>query len=120
MDRDMQRAIGALKLGADAAVARGESTLLGTIHCDEILMEHLALAGVELFRDYTAEQRRRMAKSGHAMEDGSFPIADCSDAENAIRAQGRAPAAKRGAVKSFIRRRVKALGCSGSIFDPYR
>lgn len=120
MDREMQRAIGTIKLGADAAVARGDSTLPGTIHADEVLMEHLALAGVELFRDYTAEQRRRMAKSGQAMPDGSFPIGTCTDAENAIRAQGRAPASKRGAVRSFIRRRVKALGCSGSIFDPYR
>lgn len=120
MDREQQRAIGALKLGADAAVAEGRSTLLGTIHCDEVLMEHLAIAGVELFKDYPAETRRRMAKEGRAMPDGSFPIADCGDAEDAIRAQGRAPAAKRGAVRSFIRRRVKALGCSGSIFDPYR
>ena len=108
MDRELQRAVGALGLGAATAVAEGRSTLLGTIHCDEVLMEHLANAGVELFKDYPAETRRRMAKEGRAMPDGSFPIADCGDAEDAIRAQGRAAPSKRPAVKSFIRRRVGA------------
>jgi hypothetical protein len=118
--REQQRAVGSMKLSAENLVASGRSTLAATIHADEVLMEYLALAGAELLRDYTAEQRRRMAKEGRAMPDGSFPIGTCADAENAIRSQGRAPASKRASVKSFIRRRVKALGCSGSIFEPYR
>jgi hypothetical protein len=120
LSREEQRMIGALVVGAQRAVEEGLSTLPGTIHADEVLMEYLVLEGVELLRDYSPEQRRRMAKEGRAMPDGSFPIANCADAERAIRAQGRAKPAKRAAVKSFIKRRVKALGCTGEIFDPYR
>lgn len=74
----------------------------------------------EEFVDITADQRRKMAKSGVALPDGSFPIPDCDYAERAIRAQGRADPAKRGRVKAHIRKRVGALGCSGGIFDPYK
>jgi hypothetical protein len=74
----------------------------------------------EELRVYDAAARRRMAKNGQAMPDGSFPIANCSDAENAIRSQGRTPAANRGSVRAHIRKRVRAMGCSGGIFDPYR
>lgn len=72
------------------------------------------------FADISAEERRRAAGRGQALPDGSFPIRNCSDASNAIRAQGRADPAKRGRVRAHIRRRVRALGCSGSIFDPYK
>lgn len=61
-----------------------------------------------------------MAKNGQALPDGSFPIANCTDASNAIRAQGRTPASNRGRVRGHIRKRVRALGCSGDIFDDYK
>lgn len=67
---------------------------------------------------YTAEQRRRMAKNGQALPDGSFPIANCADADRAIRAQGRAKDQERAV--AHIRKRVRALGCSGDIFDDYK
>lgn len=67
---------------------------------------------------YTAEERKKMAKSGEAMPDGSFPIANCADAENAIHAQGRAK--DQNAAVAHIKKRVRALGCSGKIFDEYR
>lgn len=120
MDREEQRRIGGLIVGAAKAIEEGLSTLPATIWADEIEMEHLAHDGGELLRDYSAEQRRRMAREGRAMPDGSYPIADCSDAENAIRSVGRAKPAKRAAVKAFIRRRVRALGCEGQIFDDYK
>jgi hypothetical protein len=64
----------------------------------------------------TAEQRRRWAKSGVALPDGSFPITKCSgegtSAENARRAIGRASEEKRGRVRSHIAKRERALGCS--------
>jgi hypothetical protein len=68
----------------------------------------------------TTEQRRNWAKSGVALPDGSFPIPDCDYAERAIRAQGRANPADRGRVRAHIRKRVRALGCSGPIFDKYK
>ncbi len=74
----------------------------------------------EEFADITADQRKKWAKSGVALPDGSFPIPDCSYAEKAIRAQGRANPGDRGRVKSHISKRVRALGCSGGIFDNYK
>jgi len=71
------------------------------------------------FRDYSPEDRRRMARSGEALPDGSFPIANCTDARNAIQAQGRGNASQQR-VTSHIRKRVRSLGCTGSIFDPYK
>lgn len=61
-------------------------------------------------RTFTAEQRRKMADSGQAMPDGSYPIANEEDLRNAIQAIGRAkdPAA----VKRHIRKRARALGLS--------
>ena len=67
---------------------------------------------------YSTEQRRKMAKSGQAMKDGSFPIANCADAEKAIHAQGRA--SSQAAAVSHIKKRVRSLSCSGSIFDKYK
>lgn len=60
-------------------------------------------------KDYSPEQRDRMAKDGEAMPDGSYPIADCADLKNAIQAIGRAkdPAA----VKKHIKKRRTALDC---------
>ena len=69
----------------------------------------------------SAEERRRAAARGQALPDGSYPIRNCSDAANAIQAQGRAASpAKRMKVKAHIRKRVKALGCKGTMFDSYR
>jgi hypothetical protein len=67
---------------------------------------------------YTPEQRRRMAKTGEALPDGSFPIANCADAERAIRAQGRAKDQDRAV--AHIRKRVRTLNCSGDIFEDYK
>lgn len=64
----------------------------------------------ESARDFSTEKRKSMAKEGTAMPDGSFPIANKEDLNNARRAIGRAPASKRAAVKAHIRKRAKALG----------
>lgn len=66
------------------------------------------------FKMYTAEQRQRMAKTGAAMPDGSYPIADCADWDNARRAIGRSPASRRPAVRAHINKRGNSLGCSAA------
>ena len=63
----------------------------------------------EDFKDYSPEQRKKMAKDGSAMPDGSFPIADCADLKNAIQAIGRA--SDPAAAKRHIKKRKRALGC---------
>lgn len=118
MNREEQRSIGALKLATDAARSRGESTLGATINASADRIDWLVIEGGDVFRDYTAKERRRMASEGRAMPDGSFPIANCADAERAIHAQGRAK--DQAAVVSFIKRRVRALSCTGQIFEKYQ
>jgi hypothetical protein len=73
----------------------------------EFVMEHTE--GTEAFKDYTPEQREKMAKAGTALPDGSFPIADCEDLSNAIQAIGRAK--DQDKAKAHIKKRKSALGC---------
>lgn len=54
--------------------------------------------------------RRRMAKQGIALPDGSFPIPDVDHVRRAVLAYGRAPGEKRAAVRRHIIRRARALG----------
>lgn len=61
------------------------------------------------FKDYSPEERDQMAKDGEAMPDGSFPIADCADLDNAIQSVGRAK--DQEAAKKHIKKRAKALKC---------
>lgn len=54
------------------------------------------------FRDYSTEERKRLADEGKALPDGSYPIVDEEDLRNAIQAIGRASdpeAAKRHIIK---------------------
>lgn len=69
------------------------------------------------FKDYSPEQRDKMAKNGEAMPDGSFPIADCDDLENAISAFGRAK--DKDAAKAHIKKRAKALDCDVELPDDW-
>lgn len=59
-------------------------------------------------RDYSTASRERMAASGNAMPDGSFPIANETDLRNAIQSVGRAK--DYAAAKKHIMSRAKELG----------
>lgn len=115
MSRERQRELGALRVQVERLRSDGYSTVPATIH---VSADTLDVLESELFRDYTAKQRRRMASEGRAMPDGSFPIGTCQDAEDAIHAQGRAKDQKKAV--AHIRKRVRALRCSGQVFDKYR
>jgi hypothetical protein len=65
-------------------------------------------AELQIKRMYSREQREAMAESGEALEDGSFPIADVADLDNAIQAFGRAK--DKEAAKKHIMKRAKDLG----------
>jgi hypothetical protein len=70
-------------------------------------------AELEIKRMYSREQREAMAESGEAMKDGSFPIADKADLENAIQAFGRATNPEEA--KAHIMKRAKELGAEDMI-----
>jgi len=61
-------------------------------------------------RDYSTSSRERMAESGNAMPDGSFPIANRADLMNAIRSVGRAKDYEKA--KAHIIRRARELGAT--------
>lgn len=64
-------------------------------------------------RDVSTKERERLAGTGAALPDGSFPIANVSDLKNAIRAIGRAK--NPGRAKAHIKRRARALGATALI-----
>lgn len=66
-----------------------------------------------LNRDFSEEERRRLAKTGAAMPDGSFPIVTKEDLANAIQAIGRAK--NPDAAKRHIKKRARALGAEDMI-----
>lgn len=66
-------------------------------------------------REFSEGKRKRAAKKGTALPDGSFPIESRGDLKNAIRAIGRAAPDKRAKVKAHIKRRAKALGVKEAV-----
>ena len=69
-------------------------------------------------RQFSSEQRKRMAESGHAMPDGSYPIANKKDLQNAIRSWGRGGADPK--VKAHIKSRAKEMGCENMLPDNWK
>ncbi len=68
---------------------------------------------------YKQEDRDRMASSGEAMEDGSYPIADGEDVHNAVHAVGRGTAHSHNEIRKHVIKRAKALGESSQIPDDW-
>lgn len=72
---------------------------------------------------FSAKERRNLANKGHAMEDGSFPIQNRGNLEDAIRAVGRArpnTSEQRAKVRRHIIKRARALGAQNLIPDTWR
>ena len=61
-------------------------------------------------RDYSSKQRKKAAKEGAALPDGSFPIYNQEDADNAWGLRGHNENHSEATIIAHIRKRVKALG----------
>lgn len=87
--------------------------------CTELQAEGEAIiAGARWFeamRAVPADERKRLADSGAAMPDGSFPIANVDDLRNAIQAVGRAKDPT--AARAHIKKRARELGEEALIPD---
>lgn len=77
---------------------------------DEIEAE---AAEIALKRAFSDEEREKMAKEGTALSDGSYPIANRDDLQNAIQAFGRAK--NKSAAKQHIMKRARALNAESLI-----
>lgn len=64
-------------------------------------------------RDFSAEERKKLAEEGKAMPDGSFPIENKEDLKNAIRLVGQAKDKEKA--MAFIKKRAKALNAEDMI-----
>jgi hypothetical protein len=64
---------------------------------------------VEDARSFSAEQRRKASKEGASLGDGSYPIYNQTDLNNAVRRIGTGGASA-DTIKAHIRKRAKALG----------
>jgi len=62
-------------------------------------------------REFSEEQRARLAAEGNALPDGSYPMPDCDAVRRAIDSYGRAPASHRGQLAALIRKRNSDLEC---------
>ena len=62
-------------------------------------------------REYSEEERARLAAEGKALPDGSYPMPDCAAVGDAIHAYGRAPESHRAQLRALIRKRHDELGC---------
>jgi hypothetical protein len=69
-------------------------------------------------REFSEEEREELAKKGYALPDGSFPIVNKKDLENAIKAFGRGDQPKKE--KAHIIKRAKALGEYDLIPDKWK
>ena len=68
----------------------------------------------------TMRERRKLAKAGKALPDGSFPISNVEDLKNAIQSYGRATPAKRALVKRHIIKRARGLDQPGLIPEEWK
>lgn len=69
---------------------------------------------------YSKADRDEMAKSGAAMPDGSYPIADKEDLHDAIHAVGRGRHASHDAIRRHVIARADALNLSALIPDDWK
>ena len=69
-------------------------------------------------REFSTSTRERMAEAGTAMPDGSFPIANRTDLQNAIQSVGRAK--DYNAAKQHIIRRARALNAMDMLPEDWR
>lgn len=84
---------------------------------DEDLFKAIAEVEEPVYkRKFTADQRRQAASAGHALSDGSYPIENAGDLDNAARLARSGHGNVSGA-KALIRRRAKELGVANPLDD---
>lgn len=66
-------------------------------------------------REFTADERKKLAASGAAMSDGSYPIENKDDLDNAIHAVGRGKNNSHQKIRAHIIQRAKSLGATSML-----
>jgi hypothetical protein len=72
------------------------------------------------FAYISRDDREKLAKKGHALPDGSYPIRDVEDLKNAIQAYGRSKKSDRADVRKHIMKRAHQLNFRHLIPDSFK
>ena len=67
--------------------------------------------------DLDTKERRKLAEEGKTLPDGSFPIRNREDLQDAIQSYGRAK--DKDEAKRWIKRRAKELNAGGELPDDW-
>ena len=81
-----------------------------TASAEDMREKALIAAAVAELAKISQEERMKLAKKGHALEDGAYPIRNVEDLKNAIQAYGRAKRNERRMVRKHIMKRARQLG----------
>ena len=86
-------------------------------HYEELASKALFEAEAEVYkRDVSTAERRSLASQGHALSDGSYPIANAGDLHNAAHLASTGHGNVEGA-RALIARRAKELGVANPLSD---
>jgi hypothetical protein len=88
------------------AIARRVAASIGRDQASKLTAIKARIA----FRDFSTDERKRLAKSGIALPDGSYPIPNAASLQDAIQAYGRSNPGDRARVRAHIIKRARALG----------
>ena len=80
-----------------------------TASAAEMREKALVAAAIAELAKISEEERMKLAKKGHALEDGAYPIRNVDDLKNAIQAYGRARRSERRMVRKHIMKRARQL-----------
>ena len=98
------------KFAIDAAASKVE----------EMRERALVASAVAELAKFSEEERTKLAESGEALPDGSYPIRNEQDLKNAIKAYGRSNPKDRAKVRTHIRKRAKALGLATLVPEEWK
>jgi hypothetical protein len=93
--------------GATLSSAEDNSDAL--VAAAQELSDRVRMADYESLGYISMKDRKKLAKEGKALPDGSYPISNESDLKNAIQAYGRSKPSRRAAVRRHIMKKARAM-----------
>ena len=94
--------------GAKKAVKK-QAIVAAAAKAEDLRNRALTAAAVAELAKFSEEERSKLAESGEALPDGSYPIRNVEDLKNAIQAYGRSKPSDRAKVRKHIIKRARAL-----------
>ena len=90
-------------------VVKKQAIVAAASKVEDMRARALTAAAVAELAKFSEEERSKLAESGEALPDGSYPIRNVEDLKNAIQAYGRSKPSDRAEVRKHITKRARAL-----------